>query len=106
MSDEAWAEFRHDTKLQLDELFNRMRRVELVDAVKDERDKSLIEKFDKLAVSFETHSDAEMIKYKEITDSQDYLKTFLHYFIGGSAVIVTVFTILNFIGIERLSRLF
>ena len=90
--------FIHDTKKDLDELFNRVRQVETAQAVHIERDNTLLEKMNELQEFFKNHDTNEMKKY--ITLELEVAKlTKLFYIATGVGLL------LGFIGIDNMKLL-
>ena len=85
----------NDTKKDLNELFDRIRKVETRQAVAEERDKTLIDKMDNLTEFFKYHDEAEMKKYDTI-ETQVAKLTNMFYIVTGIGIV------LSFIGIENI----
>lgn len=98
MSQEQWAEFRHDTKKDLDELFSRMRSIESKEAVYQIKDENLSEKMDNLMNFFEKHDTEEMKKYQSMSTDITKIVRFMYLVTGA-------FALLSFVGFDNLRRM-
>ena len=99
MEREVCTVFMHDTKRDLNEVFDRIRKLETSHAVTKERDKTLLEKMDGLKDFFEKHDKQEMAKYNDINKDVKQLTTFMYIATGISMV-------LGFVGIDNIKLIF
>jgi len=98
MDNEVIGVFINDTKKDLNELFDRIRKMEVHQAVAIERDKALLDKMDELTVFFKSHDEAEMKKYDSI-ESEVTKLTQMFYIASGVSLL------LGYIGIDNLKLL-
>ena len=87
--------FMSDTKRDLNEVFDRVRKLETAQAVSKERDKTLVDKMDSLHEFFKDHDGQEMRKYDNMNKDIKYLTKFAYIATG-------VGLILGFVGIENI----
>lgn len=95
VTDKVVEVFMNDTKKDLNELFDRIRKSETYQAVSRERDKTLLEKMDKLYDFFESHDAHEMAKYDTINKDIRKINKIVWMALG-------VVSIVSFLGVDKI----
>jgi len=90
---------REEVSKAIDELFTRVRKVEIRQAVIEQKEETIIEKIQDLKDTFIEHDKKEMSKYENINSNLKTLQKIVWLGIGAGAI-------LQLIGIERLKIIF
>jgi len=99
LNNESWAEFRHDVKKDINEVFSRLRNLEMNDAMYAERWKNLEVKMDELLHFFKSHDAQEMIKYNAMNNDIKYLTKFAYIATG-------IVMVISFLGMDNIRMFF
>ena len=87
--------FMHDTKKDLGECFDRIRKLELTTAVQAEKDRQVLDKMDDLMSFFKAHDEHEMAKYDSMNKDIKWLTRIVYMTLGGGAVVLFVLEFLK-----------
>ena len=86
-----------EIKKDLNELFNRIRKLETARAVAVTKEESIVEKIDEFKALFEKHDKNEMQKYEKIEKKMALLFRYL-YLVSGAGLV------LSFIGFDNIRK--